>query len=81
MAHTIRDAKFMANPFLWPNLLLPLKRYPTNNQTGGYRMETAYMVGDGPRIYYGSMFAPKTTDRRQDYDSFDAIVADGWVVD
>jgi hypothetical protein len=79
--HVVSDAKFMANPFLWPLMVLPIKRYPKDLQTGGHRMETAYMVGDGPRIYHGNIFDPKPSDRREDFESFEAIVAAGWVVD
>lgn len=70
------DLAFIKDPYKWPNLLCPIKRYGADR-----RMQTAYLTGDGPNIYYGNMFSPKKEDRKEEFASYEAIIEAGWVVD
>jgi hypothetical protein len=74
-----RDIEMMKTPDDWPAWpLLPLKR-----PNKAYGTSFAYMFAEGkPRIYRGSMWKPDPTkDPCVEFDSFEAIAADGWMVD
>lgn len=77
MMAEMSDLKYISNPMLWVQMVCPLKR----KRQDGFGQEFAYMVGDGPNIYHGNMWGPKPTDRKETYESYNAIVAAGWVVD
>lgn len=75
------DAEMMKRPHLWPLTVLPLKRRPSD----GVGIDTAILVhppepGRPWSIQLGNMFAP-STGRVREYETAEAIVADGWVVD
>lgn len=69
---------FMSDPNEWVSLTLccPIKRWSKDNG-----METAYLIGDGPIIYHGNIFARTREDRAEKFDSFEAIYDAGWRVD
>jgi hypothetical protein len=70
------DLKYISNPMLWVQMICPLKR----GRRAGWP-EFAYMIGDGPNLYHGNMWNPQTTDRKETFESYDAIIAAGWEVD
>ena len=75
------DLRYIRTPELWPNWpFLPLKR--GSNQT----REIAYLLAEprdkGYHLYDGNMLAAKQSDPiLKTYDSPEALVVDGWVVD
>lgn len=76
-----REIECMKDPMRWVNILCPIKRY-VKSETGGTQLETAYLMGEGPIIHHGNMFAASlTTDPKEEFPSFEAIVDAGWVVD
>lgn len=84
------DRAFIEDPDNWPQWpLLPMKRIDSNQ-----RLECAFIVsGDsGVKLYRGNIFAiyerpgntlaEKLTDVPiYKYESVDALLADGWVID
>lgn len=79
-----KDLKYMSNPMLWVTMVCPLKRYVKDAAADGNRIEFAYLVGDGPNLYHGyhgSMFSARRTDPVTQFASYEAIVAEGWMVD
>jgi hypothetical protein len=75
MAKRLTDLEFMQNDMAWPQLFLPLLR-----SVGDVR-ETGYLMNPVPVVRIGNIFAVKVTDEVREYDSFEAIIADGWRVD
>jgi hypothetical protein len=76
------DQEFMANPKEWPAWpLLPVKR---STQEG--RTECGFLLPTQTDVYLDNIYA-LTRDWRPEgakhiaYDSFAAIIADGWRVD
>lgn len=71
---------FMADPDRWPRWpLLPVKRYKDDTLETGYLIE---MKGSKYVVYQNTIFcADPRTDAHFRYESFEAIVADGWRVD
>lgn len=76
MSERASDIEYMSDPMKWVTFLCPVKRYNKDRMP-----EFAYLVGDGPNLYHGNMFAAKPTDRKESFKSYDAIVDAGWVVD
>ena len=77
-----KHAAMMAAPDRWPVWpFLPMKRY---SQRGG-NMQTGYLIAsaeDRFTIFLGLIaMARPETDSRMPYDSYDAMLADGWMVD
>lgn len=77
-----RDLAYMRDPNEWfsTTLCCPVKRY-VKNERGYTGLEVAYLIGDGPNLYHGSIFARTADDRKETFPSFEAIVDAGWVVD
>jgi hypothetical protein len=84
----MNDVEFMKNPELWP--IWP--RLPLKKRRGNLGFELAIMIegtvsGRGigtvkPIVYFATMYEVLDSDTpRKQYDSFEAIVEDGWVVD
>lgn len=79
------DLSFMQTSDNWPRYpILPIKR--KNNDIGFW--DCAILFADGrPIVYHCNMFqlADKTLTlescKKNTYDSFEALVADGWIVD
>jgi hypothetical protein len=70
---------FMRDPYLWPNLVLPVKR-----SAGGGFPALGVMFGDGPNVVKRSMFElkePIKEDEVLHYPTFEAIYESGWRVD
>lgn len=80
-----RDKKMISNPLDWPSWpFLPIKRWQENAS----QLETALIyVKDPLRVVTGNLFhLPKDYEKFRElpaveYDTIDAILADGWVVD
>lgn len=76
------DVEMMKRDHLWPQLVLPLKRH-----TPEAFLETAVLDNPCPpaerwMLRVGAtIFHPIQAGRPVFYDSAEAIVADGWVVD
>jgi hypothetical protein len=79
------EIRMMSDPMLWPNLVLPIKRY---DETG--RMQTSLLRGDGPNVYHVNMWGLGDEEYRGKrwselphtaYASYEEIVDAGWIVD
>lgn len=74
------DLKMMKNPDSWPNWpQLPVKR-----NRNGHTAECGIMYENSRNVILTNMFA--SVEERQaanqiSYDTYDAALADGWVVD
>lgn len=77
------DLEMMKRPHLWPlDGYLPIKRYVESDH-GRLELETAILVRiivNGQLTVLKGFFEDRDTDRVL-YDSHEAIVAEGWVVD
>lgn len=83
------DLEMMRSPDRWPCWpVLPLKRYDGKDRCGFPSTGLIAELDGVPRftVFDGNLFQrplcfddPKTV--RYDYDSFEAMLADGWVVD
>lgn len=69
------DLAFIKDPYMWPGWLCPIKRR-VNNQ-----MECAYLFCDEPVIKHGNIFAPGDNDKEERFETHQAILAAGWMVD
>lgn len=68
-----RDREFMDTPKEWPLWpVLPLVQHGTG--------QAGFLTEGKPRVYIGNIFDNRF-DNFKDYESFDAIIADGWRVD
>lgn len=79
--HQVETRKYARNDFHWPGLVLPVKRYYTDN-----RMEVGYLTNPASKdgsisVHLGNMWDAKVTDKVFSYTSVDAFIADGWEVD
>lgn len=72
----MNDLGYIKNPMAWHTMLCPLKR---RNPDGGN--DCAYLASSAPIIFHGNIYNPKETDRREQFESHEAILAAGWVVD
>jgi hypothetical protein len=80
------DVEFMMNSDSWPMYpYLPLKK---PSMKAGEWPQLGIMHASGSRVYLTSIdelvsmsFAEKSNIKYIDYDSYDAIVEDGWLVD
>lgn len=70
------DLRYISDPMLWVQLVCPLIRRHKDR-----RNDTAYMIGDGPNIYHGNMFAASVNDRKEEFADYRAIIDAGWEVD
>ena len=75
MEDLMTDLRYISNPMLWVSLACPLKRMKDR------RWEFAYMIGDGPNIYWGNMWGMSSEDRKEAFASYEDIIAQGWEVD
>lgn len=68
---------FMKDPFEWPNLVLPVKRFRGT-------IEVGLLIGDGPIVYLANMW-DKGVNLKQvataKYATFEELHEDGWRVD
>lgn len=87
MGFDSKDEKsMMENPTRWPCMYLPVKRR-VKKRFGSDTMQVGILNGNGPTVYTISMFDSKWAGYKFEempkieYDSFDAIVEDGWIVD
>lgn len=75
----IPDIEFMADPYKWPMLVLPVKQRKTG--------KVGVMFNEKPRVYTVNMYELDSyKDRPQDlpytdYETLQQLVDDGWVVD
>jgi hypothetical protein len=73
------DVLLMAKPRDWPRWpVLPLKR------GDAFPYEVGYLYADGkPAVYLGNVTDAKHHNQQptHEYDSFEAVYADGWRVD
>lgn len=67
----------MSDPLRWPYLQLPIKRLREQDS----RPELGVLLGDGPRVQLSSLYQLEKPHETLVYDSFEAVVDDGWVVD
>ena len=81
----LTDLEMMQQSEGWPVFpLLPLKRYP--NEHSGPELGILWQ-GCGPTVHRCTMFnLPKTPEESAalptiKYESFEALVLDGWVID
>lgn len=86
MAYTKNDElRMMSNPMLWPNLALPLVNRKNRKSHEG--PICGMLNGSGPTIYLINMWDSSHAGKRWDelpqktYESFEAMVEDGWEVD
>ena len=70
-----RQLKLMRDPMSWPQYYLPLKKIVN----GG--LQAAYLFCEQPVIKHGNIFNPKTEDKAEQFDTYEAILAAGWEVD
>jgi hypothetical protein len=76
------DLKMMKDPMRWPNLYLPIKRSVKDN-----RPDIGILNGSGPTIYLINLWDDKWAGKQwsdmpqKEYENFEALIADGWVVD
>lgn len=73
MTRREKDLAFMKDPYKWPNLVLPVKR---GRECG--------IILDKPIVYVGNMWnLPKDLKAvlQHKYETFEAMVDDGWMVD
>jgi hypothetical protein len=76
------DAEMMRRPHLWPSHpYLPLKRRPPLEDDSQNLGLLADNSGPMLTVLIGNLFASKDTAPRIEYESADAVVADGWIVD
>ena len=79
-----RELDMMQNPRKWPLWpRLPLKRPADHLPNSGWLMDE---IGDEPRVrpvvHFGRLFlGGAMTTGTQEYDSFEDLIAAGWVVD
>jgi hypothetical protein len=72
----------MREPLSWPMMVLPIKK---RVRTGW--PDFGVLRGDGPTVYLANMYELGSKYKNwadietKTYDSFEAIVEDGWVVD
>lgn len=78
------DAAMMANEDSWPMHILPIKR---PSSVPGKFPEFGTILPGKPTVYLGgfedvAVMSQEERDKvKKDYASYDAIVADGWLVD
>lgn len=76
----LEEVAMMGAPLRWPHRLLPLKRMRDGESWPDYGL----LAPDGrSRIYLRNLFdsTPLAECEILEYDSFNLIVEDGWVVD
>lgn len=77
----VSDREFILDPYKWPHLVLPLKRYV------GHQMEVGFLCGDNTfNLRLGYIFDLGEDKGPDDfpvkkYNTVDELLADGWVVD
>jgi hypothetical protein len=80
------DLNFIADPMRWPRYpRLPMKRYD-NAMIGALPKFAVLIHGFGPMLYFGMYDKPVTSENleaaeKQEYESYEAIVNDGWIID
>lgn len=74
------DLRYISNPMLWVLMTCPVKRHVTD-ATGYSRLETAYLTGDGPNLYFGNIYMMSADDKKEAFADFRAIIDAGWEVD
>ncbi len=90
----LNDKEMMVNQASWPNWpLLPIKRYNKNQESMRNFPECAILIGSMPAkqqpvVVFANMFAFAEMSyeeilkiKKQEYESVDALLADGWAVD
>ena len=85
-AHQVRDIERMQQLDQWPRWpVLPVKKYKEQGQMPalGVMHINHVLPNDGkPRVYECSMFDQITDETHfVEYDSLEALVADGWMID
>lgn len=89
VAHTEQDElNMMSNPGLWPRWpWLPMKRRKVGDLPDTGLLHADAEAGKPTKLYKGNLYEGLGWFPRHDqafwkeYPNFDAIVADGWVVD
>lgn len=81
-----QSLEFMKTPRNWPNFVLPVKSR-TRREAGNFPV-CGIMIEESegvtrPVVYINDFWAPKPLAQCETftYESLDAVVADGWVVD
>lgn len=82
----LSDIEVMQTPEEWPHrVVLPLKRY---SKTPGAFPDSGFITNKtGCRVFLENIFSislgetPLELVKSKQYDSFEAILADGWMVD
>ena len=77
------DVAFLKNPNKWPNLVCPVKKRVENDN-----WPKCGVVFKEPIVYVVSMYSMKDVSdeewdklEKHEYNSFEEMVADGWIVD
>jgi hypothetical protein len=71
------DLRYISDPMLWVSFLCPMKRWNAEKTSRQF----AYLNGDGPNLYMGNIWNPKTSDVQVKFKSFEEIINAGWEVD
>ena len=85
IAERLKSADFMKKPLLWPHWpVLPVKRWVENKLECGVVLDSP--AGSESTVYIENLFCLSgKTDfdklKKYEYDSFEEMVADQWVVD
>lgn len=86
MTREEEDIAFIKDPTRWPNkLVLPVKNYKERIE-GGWPKMGIIMVFNTQTVFLKNMFeldhnTDFSTLPKQEYDSVEAMVAAGWIVD
>lgn len=76
------DLLMMQEPDEWPlSNVLPIKR---TSPDGGTWPQCGFMVrGQGPKVFIGYIYDIENIDsmKVEQYDSFEDVIKDGWIVD
>lgn len=82
------ELRWMSNPMTWPNMVLPIVKRTGLGDPG--QPTTGLLTGGGPTVYFVNMWALGDPEYKgkawsdlphKTYESFEAIVDDGWRVD
>lgn len=79
-AEIVEMKRFIQNPGMWPQWpVLPLKKLTRDWYEFGYLI--AEEGGVSPIVRLGNIFTMSEKDPVREYDSIDAMLTDGWMVD
>lgn len=82
----ISDLQMMSEPDRWPNvIILPVKKHTTPGkmpEIGFLAQPSPLALPPPPVVYLGNIWDPElTVTGTAEYESLEALAADGWLVD